>query len=84
MVSRQRGAVVSSTDKFIEDLNYAMKAQVKLLKAEVMALKSENERLRNAGEKMFGYVGKTPEHSGHVDKHEKSKKAWRAAKGTES
>jgi hypothetical protein len=47
-------------------------------------LKAENERLRKAGDAMYRYVGKSPEHGLEVDKHDKSKSKWLAAKGVQS
>jgi regulator of replication initiation timing len=44
-------------------------------------LKAENKRLREAGDKMYRYVGKSAEHGLQVDKHDKSKHEWLAAKG---
>ena len=44
------------------------------------ALAAENERLRKAGDAMYRYVGKSPEHSIQMDKHDKSKRDWLAAK----
>jgi hypothetical protein len=50
----------------------------------VAELQAENERLRKAGDAMYRYVGKSPEHGIQVDKHDKSKSEWLAAKGVQS
>ena len=55
---------------------------VKMVQATKVAaeLMVENKRLRKAGDAMYRYVGKQAEHSLQVDKHNKSKSDWIAAK----
>jgi hypothetical protein len=50
----------------------------------IVSLQAENERLRKAGDKMYHYVGVSAQHGLQVDKHDKSKHEWLAAKGVQS